>query len=95
MFGLANTAHFALHIPTVRNDFKVLAFDGVEAISAIDEVLRWARFHAVLGTDFPDAPAHAAYRSLLAEHGVSPEQRLDNLKAELMRQQLTNKESCV
>jgi type VI secretion system secreted protein VgrG len=35
MFGSANTAHFALHIPTVRNDFKVLAFDGVEAISAL------------------------------------------------------------
>jgi hypothetical protein len=68
---------------------------GLHGYSAIDEVLRWARFHAVLGTDFPDAPAHAAYRSLLAEHGVSPEQRLDNLKAELMRQQLTNKESCV
>ncbi|QHC99245.1 type IV secretion protein Rhs [Pseudomonas sp. S04] len=34
MFRSANTAHFALHIPAVRNDFKVLAFDGVEAISA-------------------------------------------------------------
>jgi type VI secretion system secreted protein VgrG len=33
MFGSANTAHFSLHIPTVRNDFKVLGFDGVEAIS--------------------------------------------------------------
>ena len=35
MFGSANTAHFTLHIPAVRNDFKVLAFDGVEAISAL------------------------------------------------------------
>ena len=35
MFRSANTAHFALHIPAVRNDFKVLAFDGVEAISAL------------------------------------------------------------
>ncbi|APC17813.1 type IV secretion protein Rhs [Pseudomonas frederiksbergensis] len=35
MFDSANTAHFALHIPAVRNDFKVLAFDGVEAISAL------------------------------------------------------------
>jgi type VI secretion system secreted protein VgrG len=35
MFGSANTAQFALHIPAVRNDFKVLAFDGVEAISAL------------------------------------------------------------
>ncbi|MHC8319838.1 type VI secretion system Vgr family protein [Pseudomonas sp. GB2N2] len=31
----ANTAQFALHIPSVRHDFKVLAFDGVEAISAL------------------------------------------------------------
>ncbi|MHC8356103.1 DUF4123 domain-containing protein [Pseudomonas sp. LB3P81] len=57
--------------------------------SAIDEVLLWARFHAVLGTDFPDAPAHTAYRGLLAESGVSPKQRLDNLNAELTRQQLS------
>ena len=35
MFGSANTAQFALHIPAVRNDFKVLAFNGVEAISAL------------------------------------------------------------
>jgi type VI secretion system secreted protein VgrG len=35
MFGSANTARFALQIPAVRNDFKVLAFDGVEAISAL------------------------------------------------------------
>ncbi|WP_339523216.1 type VI secretion system tip protein TssI/VgrG [Pseudomonas sp. EL_65y_Pfl2_R96] len=35
MFGSANTAHFALHIPAVRHDFKVFAFDGVEAISAL------------------------------------------------------------
>ncbi|WP_213937802.1 type VI secretion system tip protein VgrG [Pseudomonas sp. dw_612] len=35
MFQPANTAQFALHIPTVRHDFKVLAFDGVEAISAL------------------------------------------------------------
>ncbi|MFL1528986.1 type VI secretion system tip protein TssI/VgrG [Pseudomonas sp. O230] len=35
MFRSANTAHFALHIPAVRNDFKVLAFDGAEAINAL------------------------------------------------------------
>lgn len=35
MFRSANTSHFELKIPTVRNDFKVLAFDGVEAISAL------------------------------------------------------------
>ncbi|ALI00241.1 type VI secretion system tip protein VgrG [Pseudomonas sp. FW306-02-F02-AA] len=35
MFDSANTVHFALQIPAVRNDFKVLAFDGTEAISAL------------------------------------------------------------
>ena len=35
MFKSATTAHFALHIPAVRNDFKVLAFEGIEAISAL------------------------------------------------------------
>lgn len=60
--------------------------------SAIDEVLLWARFYAVLGPDFPDAPAHIAYRSLLAEPGVSPRQRLDNLNAGLTRAQLTGQE---
>ena len=35
MFAPANTAHFTLHIPTVRNDFKVLAFEGTEAISTL------------------------------------------------------------
>ena len=35
MFAPANVAHFELNIPTVRNDFKVLAFDGTEAISRL------------------------------------------------------------
>ena len=35
MFAPANTAHFTLSIPYVRNDFKVLAFDGFEAISTL------------------------------------------------------------
>ena len=35
MFAPANVAHFELKIPTVRNDFKVLAFDGTEAISGL------------------------------------------------------------
>jgi hypothetical protein len=68
---------------------------GRHGYSAIDEVLLWARFHAVLGPDFPDAPDHAVYRRMLAEPGVSPEQRLNNLNAELTRQQFTDKESCV
>ena len=35
MFAPANTAHFAILIPSVRNDFKVLAFKGTEAISRL------------------------------------------------------------
>ncbi|WP_347902766.1 type VI secretion system tip protein VgrG [Pseudomonas purpurea] len=35
MFASANTAHFALQIPAVRNVFQVLAFAGTEAISAL------------------------------------------------------------
>lgn len=35
MFAPANTAHFTLSIPAVRNDFKVLAFDGTEALSTL------------------------------------------------------------
>ncbi|MBK5553595.1 type VI secretion system tip protein VgrG [Pseudomonas sp. TH03] len=35
MFARANVAHFGLKIPNVRNDFKVLAFEGTEAISAL------------------------------------------------------------
>ena len=35
MFSPANSAHFTLQIPTVRHDFKVLAFEGVEAISQL------------------------------------------------------------
>ena len=35
MFAPAHTAHFELLIPSVRNDFKVLAFDGVESISTL------------------------------------------------------------
>jgi len=35
MFAPADIAQFLLSIPTVRNDFKVLAFTGVEAISEL------------------------------------------------------------
>ncbi len=35
MFASANAAHFEIMIPTVRNDFKVLAFDGTETISQL------------------------------------------------------------
>ncbi|VEF07612.1 Rhs element Vgr protein [Pseudomonas fluorescens] len=35
MFPSANAAHFALQIPGIRHDFKVLAFNGTEAISTL------------------------------------------------------------
>jgi type VI secretion system secreted protein VgrG len=35
MFNQANAAHFTLEIPAVRNDFKVLAFEGSETISSL------------------------------------------------------------
>ena len=35
MFTSANAAQFALSIPTVRNDFQVLAFEGTEALSRL------------------------------------------------------------
>ncbi len=38
MFAPANAAHFTLVIPTVRNDFKVLALEGIETISALYSV---------------------------------------------------------
>jgi type VI secretion system secreted protein VgrG len=48
MFGSANTVHFALHIPDVRHDFKVLAFDGVEVIGALYAI------HVELVSEHPD-----------------------------------------
>ena len=35
MFAPAHAEHFTLQIPSVRNDFKVLAFNGTEAISCL------------------------------------------------------------
>ncbi|WP_133076814.1 type VI secretion system tip protein TssI/VgrG [Pseudomonas sp. ML2-2023-3] len=48
MFAPANTAHFTLLIPSVRNDFKVLAFDGTEAISCLYAI------HIELVSEYPD-----------------------------------------
>lgn len=62
-----------------------------QGYSAIDEVMAWARLYAVLGEDFPTRAEQAVYRQLLAEPGVSPAQRLDNLNSELNRQLLTDK----
>lgn len=57
-----------------------------------DEVLRWARFYGELGPDFPDGPGNTDYRQILAEPGVLPAQRLDNLSVELTRQMLTHQD---
>ncbi|MEC4240245.1 type VI secretion system Vgr family protein [Pseudomonas sp. DSV-1] len=48
MFAPANAAHFTLLIPSVRNDFKVLAFDGTEAISRLYAI------HIELVSEYPD-----------------------------------------
>ena len=60
--------------------------------SAVDEVFLWVRFCVVLGADFPDGPEHAAYRQLLAEPGLLPRQRLDNLNRALTHQLLNDKD---
>ena len=48
MFAPANTAHFALLIPAVRHDFKVLAFKGIEALSRLYAI------HIELVSESPD-----------------------------------------
>ncbi len=48
MFAPANTAHFELLIPAVRNDFKVLAFHGSEALSSLYAI------HIELVSESPD-----------------------------------------
>ncbi|MBN3864067.1 type VI secretion system tip protein VgrG [Pseudomonas frederiksbergensis] len=48
MFAPANAAQFTLLIPTVRNDFKVLAFDGTEAISTLYSI------QVELVSEYPD-----------------------------------------
>jgi len=48
MFASANLAHFTLLIPTVRHDFKVLAFEGTETISALYSI------HIELVSEYPD-----------------------------------------
>lgn len=58
------------------------------------DVTRWATLLAELGSGFPNAPDHGAYRTLLAQPGSLPAQRLDSLINELQRQLLrTDKES--
>ncbi|HJR30012.1 MAG TPA: type VI secretion system tip protein VgrG [Pseudomonas sp.] len=48
MFAPATAAQFTLLIPTVRNDFKVLAFDGTEVISSLYSI------QVELVSEYPD-----------------------------------------
>ncbi|MHA6140599.1 type VI secretion system tip protein TssI/VgrG [Pseudomonas mohnii] len=48
MFRSANAAHFVLQIPAIRHDFKVLAFNGTEAISTLYSL------HIELVSEYPD-----------------------------------------
>ncbi|MGR4043417.1 type VI secretion system tip protein TssI/VgrG [Pseudomonas sp. 910_21] len=48
MFAPADSAQFELFIPSVRHDFQVLAFDGLEAISALYAI------HVELVSEKPD-----------------------------------------
>ena len=48
MFAPADAAHFTLVIPTVRNDFKVLAFEGTEVISTLYSI------QVELVSEYPD-----------------------------------------
>lgn len=60
---------------------------------AADQVVQWANLCAVLGADFPQAPAHQPYRQILDTPLLRPEQRLERLALELQRQLLTDKEA--
>ncbi|MDH1263448.1 DUF4123 domain-containing protein [Pseudomonas sp. GD03944] len=57
-----------------------------------DQVVQWANLCAVLGVDFPQAPAHQPYRQILDTPQLNPQQRLERLALELQRQLLTDKE---
>jgi len=59
MFAPANVAHFELKIPTVRNDLKVLAFDGTEAIQ---------RLCAEDGVAWDHQPSPDGHRLVFTDH---------------------------
>jgi hypothetical protein len=97
-------AHLQLFYPeallgmdaAAQQQFAALCRQSAEryGYSAANEVSRWAGLLAELGSDFPQAPEHDAYRQLLEQRGPLPAERLDNLIAELHCQLLrTDKES--
>lgn len=59
-----------------------------QGYSARDEVMAWVGLYATFGDEFPDAAEHVVYRRLLAERGVLPEQRLDHVLDELIKQSI-------
>src|SRR5690606_37626678 len=62
-FAPANTAHFTLTIPHLEHDFKVLAFQGTEAITAGRSAVRGA---SQKRSDHGRArPSHQAQSSIL------------------------------
>ena len=44
----------------------------------------WASLYATYGDDFPQGEGQEIYRSVLAEQGVTPRQRLDRALDELI-----------
>lgn len=96
-------AHVDQHVPDclagrepgTRQAWAIDCRTGAEAhgYTSADQVVRWANLCARLGTDFPQAPAHQAYRRILDTPGLSAEQRLERLTLELQRQLLADKEA--
>ncbi|WP_304641841.1 DUF4123 domain-containing protein [Pseudomonas sp.] len=63
--------------------------------SSASDVARWAGFVTLLGNDFPAAPEHEIFRTLLTQAQVTPAQRLDNVFTEIQRRLLTQEKDFV
>lgn len=63
--------------------------------STDSQVTRWVALFACLGANFPHGDTHAPYQAILEKRFMSPEERLDDLLAELPRQLIRNMESAV
>ncbi|AAO57317.1 MULTISPECIES: DUF4123 domain-containing protein [Pseudomonas] len=63
--------------------------------STDSQVTRWVALFACLGANFPHGDTHAPYQVILEKRFMSPEERLDELLAELPRQLIRNMESAV
>lgn len=56
--------------------------------SAATDVARWAGLVAVCGPEFPEGREHEAYRILLRQPGLQPEQKLDAIRTQIQQQLL-------